>query len=271
MHATRKLWTWLAVICVLSFAVLGWVGTEIYLTAPPIPRQVISSKGIVLFSEGQVQRGQEAWRSAGGQQLGSVWGHGSYVAPDWSADWLHREALALRGVWAQQDFGKPFEQLGVGQQGELNGRLKSEMRRNTYDATTGTITLSPERTEAVQQVVQHYVGLFGNEPALDKLREQYAMNAGSLPDPLDLQALPAFVFWSAWSAATDRPGASDLSYTSNWPHEPLVDNNPTTGAGIWSIASIIFMLAAIAGMIFYHSTAKMVVIRHRPRTIRCST
>ncbi|HCE07120.1 MAG TPA: nitric oxide reductase large subunit, partial [Oxalobacteraceae bacterium] len=256
MHATRKLWTWLGVICVLSFAVLGWVGTEIYLTAPPIPKQVVSTNGAVLFSEGQVQLGQEAWLSAGGQQLGSVWGHGSYVAPDWSADWLHREALALRGVWAQQDFGKPYEQLSVGQQGDLNARLKSEMRRNTYDAATGTITLSPERAEAVRQVTQHYTGLFGDDPKLDKLREQYAMNAGTLPNPLDLQALPAFIFWSAWSAATDRPGATDLSYTSNWPHEPLVDNTPTAGAGIWSIASIIVMIGAIAAMILYHSTSK---------------
>ncbi|MBI3284898.1 MAG: nitric-oxide reductase large subunit [Burkholderiales bacterium] len=256
MHATRKLWTWLAVICVLSFSVLGWVGSEIYLTAPPIPKQILSTKGDVLFSEGQVQRGQEAWLSAGGQQLGSVWGHGSYVAPDWSADWLHREALALREAWAQQDFGQAYEQLSVGQQAELNARLKTEMRRNTYDAKSDRITLSPQRAVAVRQVAQHYMSLFGDDAALDKLREQYAMNAGSLPEQADLQALPAFLFWSAWSAATDRPGATDLSYTSNWPHEPLVNNTPTVGAGIWSIASVILMIAAIAGMVFYHSAAK---------------
>lgn len=253
MHATRKLWTWLAVICALSFSVLGWVGTEIYLTAPPIPKQVVSSKGTVLFSDGQVQRGQQAWLSAGGQQLGSVWGHGSYLAPDWSADWLHREALALREIWSQHDYKKPFAELGLGRQAEINGRVKAEMRGNTYDANTGIITLSPERATAVQQVAAHYVGLFGTDATLDALREQYAMNAGSLPDQADLQALPAFIFWASWSAATDRPGASDLSYTSNWPHEPLVDNTPTAGAGIWSIASIILMIAAIAGMIFYHS------------------
>jgi nitric oxide reductase subunit B len=80
MHATRKLWTWLAAICVLSFAVLGWVGTDIYVKAPPIPQQVVSAKGEVLFSGEQIQHGQEAWLSAGGQQLGSVWGHGSYLA-----------------------------------------------------------------------------------------------------------------------------------------------------------------------------------------------
>ncbi|MFZ6746745.1 nitric-oxide reductase large subunit [Undibacterium sp. JH2W] len=256
MHATRKLWTWLAVICVLSFTVLGWVGTEIYLTAPPIPKQVVSADGTVIFSEGQVLLGQEAWLSAGGQQLGTVWGHGSYVAPDWSADWLHRESLALLDIWAQKEAQTSYEQLSPGRQAELKARLKEEMRRNTYDASGNVITVSVGRAKAIQSVAQHYMALFGNDPSLEKLREQYAMNRGSLPEIKDLQALPAFFFWSAWAAATDRPGAADLSYTSNWPHEPLVNNTPTAGAGIWSIASVILMIAAIAGMIFYHSISK---------------
>src|SRR3990167_7634577 len=134
MKSTSRLWRWLGLIFVLSFGALGYLGWQIYLTAPPIPKAVVTTDGDVLFTGEQVQRGQQAWMSAGGQQLGSVWGHGSYVAPDWSADWLHREALALRGVWAQRDFGKAFEDLGVGQQAELNARLKTEMRANTYDA-----------------------------------------------------------------------------------------------------------------------------------------
>jgi len=256
MHATRKLWTWLAIICVLSFSVLGWVGTEIYVTAPPIPKQVVSPNGDVLFSATQIQRGQEVWLAVGGQQLGSVWGHGSYVAPDWSADWLHREALSLRELWAQHEFGRPFNQLSVGQQGDLSARLKVEMRGNTYGNQTGVITLSADRAQAVQQVAQHYIDLFGDDASLEELREQYAMNAGSFKDPEDLRALPAFFFWSAWAATTDRPGQTNLSYTSNWPHDELVGNTPTAGAGIWSIASVILMIATIAGMIFYHSASK---------------
>ena len=256
MYSSRKLWTWLAVICLLSFGVLGWVGTEIYLTAPPIPNQVISTSGKAVFTEGQVQQGQQAWQSAGGQQLGSVWGHGSYVAPDWSADWLHREALALRNIWAERDYKKSFENLSLGQQGEINGLLKNEMRSNTYDARTGNITLSDDRVAAIKEVKQHYINLFGDDASLNHLREQYAMGSGLLPDQADLEALPAFIFWSSWSAATNRPGETDLSYTSNWPHEPLVDNTPTGGTGIWSIASVIFMIAAIVGMIFLRSTSK---------------
>ncbi|KRB67855.1 nitric-oxide reductase large subunit [Noviherbaspirillum sp. Root189] len=256
MQSTRKLWTWLAIICVLSFAALGWVGTEIYVKAPPIPTQVISTKGDVLFTSEDVQQGQQAWLSAGGQQLGSVWGHGSYLAPDWSADWLHREAVSLRALLAKDKFGKQFEQLSTGQKAELEALVKDELRTNTYKAETGTIALSDIRAKAILEVAAHYSDLFGDEPALDKLREQYAMTSGSLANPDDRKALTAFFFWSAWAAATDRPGEVGLSYTSNWPHEPLVDNTPTTGNGIWSIASVILMIAAIAGMIFFHSRHK---------------
>ena len=184
MHATRRLWQWLAAVCLLSFAVLGWVGREIYLAAPPIPQRVVSQNGDVLFSPGQVQRGQEAWLAAGGQQLGTVWGHGSYVAPDWSADWLHREAIALQALLAAERYGLQPDQLSVGQKADLDAAVKAEMRRNTYDAASGAITVSAERAKAIRQVAAHYEGLFGDEPSLDKLREQYAMTAGSLHAPL---------------------------------------------------------------------------------------
>jgi nitric oxide reductase subunit B len=253
MKTTKKLWGALAVISLLSFAVLLWIGHEIWLAAPPIPKQVVSEQGQVLFADGEVERGQGVWLAAGGQQLGSVWGHGSYIAPDWSADWLHREALVLRQIWAQRDYGQAFDTLAKGPQAELNARLQTEMRRNGYDAATGRITLSADRTQAVQQVMAHYTGLFGNDAALDKLREQYAMANHSLSDPADLHALSSFFFWAAWSAGSDRPGQGQLSYTSNWPHEPLVGNTPTAEAGIWSIASVILMIAAIGGMVFWHS------------------
>jgi len=256
MQSTRKLWTWLAIICLLSFATLGLVGREIYLKAPPIPTSVVNTKGEVLYTADEIRYGQQAWLSAGGQQLGTVWGHGSYVAPDWSADWLHREALALLDQFAQQDYAKPYAELEPAQKSAVEARMKGEMRRNGYDDKTDTLAVSDARANAIRAVAEHYAGLFGSDPRLDKLREQYAMNAGSLPDAAQRHALTGFFFWSSWAAATDRPGQAGLSYTSNWPHEPLIGNTPTAGAGIWSIASIILMIGAIAGMLFFHSTQK---------------
>ncbi|MDQ5882201.1 MAG: nitric oxide reductase subunit, partial [Pseudomonadota bacterium] len=155
---------------------------------------------------------------------------------------------------AQQTHGTGYAGLQVSQQAALDARLKEEMRRNTHDAATGVVTLSVERTEAVQQVARHYIGLFGDEASLATLREQYAMLPATLKDVADREALAAFFFWSAWSATTDRPGETGLSYTSNWPHEPLVGNTPTANTGIWSIASVILMLGAIIAMIFFHAT-----------------
>lgn len=256
MRSTRTLWRWLGVIFLLSFAALGFLGWQIHLQAPPIPKAVVSQDGQVLFGEGEVTRGQQAWLAAGGQQLGTVWGHGSYVAPDWSADWLHREALALRDLGAAQRYGKPYEQLGVEQRGALDAWVKSEFRRNTYDGSRGVIVVSRERARAIEQTAQHYAGLFGAAPEFDGLREAYAMTADALPSPDDRKALAAFFFWSAWAAATDRPGEQGLSYTSNWPHEPLVGNTMTTSAAMWSIVSVVLLLGGIAAMLWFHSARK---------------
>ncbi|MBV8647546.1 nitric-oxide reductase large subunit [Paludibacterium sp.] len=253
MKSTRRLWGWLAVICLLSFSVLLYLGKEIYLAAPPIPTAVVDAGGKVIFTGEQIQRGQQVWLASGGQQVGTVWGHGSYVAPDWSADWLHREALALRDIWARQAYGQPYQALDADHQSLLDGRLRQAMRKNTYDPQSGRITISAERAQAVAQIAAHYEGLYSADPAFDTLRDQYAMTANAVPAANDREALASFYFWSAWSATTDRPGETDKTYTNNWPHEPLVGNTPTAANGLWSIASVVLLIAGIAGMIWYHS------------------
>ncbi|AKJ30889.1 nitric-oxide reductase large subunit [Caldimonas brevitalea] len=247
MKSTNRLWRWLGLIFVLSFGALGYLGWQIYLFAPPIPKSVQTTGGEVLYTGDQIQRGQQAWRAAGGQQLGSVWGHGSYVAPDWSADWLHREAVALRKILVGQ------QALTEETAAAIDAKVKREMRRNTYDDLSGAVKVSPERAAAIREVAAHFDGLFGSEASLAALREQYAMGDGVLPEKADRQALTAFFFWSAWSASTDRPSEEGLSYTSNWPHEPLVGNTLTGTAAMWSMASVILLLAGIAAMLWLHA------------------
>ncbi len=255
MTSNNRLWRWLGLIFVLSFGALGYLGWQIYLTAPPIPKSVVSTTGEVIFTGEQVGRGQQVWLASGGQQQGSVWGHGAYVAPDWSADWLHREALALRAI-RTKELRKDPTALTAADRGAVDGALKEEMRRNTYDAASGAIKVSPERALAIREVASHYQGLFGNDARFDKLREQYAMTDGEVSERADREALTAFFFWTAWAATTDRPGEQDLSYTSNWPHEPLVGNTMTDSAAIWSMVSIVLLLAGIAAMLWLHGSGK---------------
>ncbi|WP_457391964.1 nitric-oxide reductase large subunit [Roseateles sp. P5_E1] len=251
MKSRSNLWRWLGLIFVLSFGALGYLGWQIYLSAPPIPNRVVSADGELLFTGEQIQLGQQAWLSAGGQQLGTVWGHGAYVAPDWSADWLHREAVALkaRRLAEQQQSGLTVSDA---QRAAVDQLVRDEMRRNTYEESSGDVRVTAARAQAIREVASHYDGLFGTEPALDKLRDQYAMTAGALPEAEHRKALAAFFFWSAWAAVTDRPGEAGLSYTSNWPHEPLVGNTMSTSAAMWSMVSIVLLLAGIAAMLWLH-------------------
>lgn len=251
----RNLWRWLGLVFVLSFGALGFLGWQIHLQAPPIPTSVTTGDGDVVFTGDDIRRGQQAWLSSGGQQLGTVWGHGSYLAPDWSADWLHREAEALRAVRASSRFDVSAG-LPAALQGALDAAVKSEMRRNTYDAESGRVQVSAERAQAIRQVATHYDKLFGMHPDMAKLREQYAMMDNTLPAAQDRKALAAFFFWSAWAAATDRPGETGISYTSNWPHEPLVGNTMTTSAAVWSMVSIVLLLAGIAAMLWLHGASR---------------
>lgn len=252
MIHNSRLWRWLGLIFVLSFGALGYLGWQIYLAAPPIPQSVVTTNGQVLFTGDQIQRGQQAWLSAGGQQLGTVWGHGAYVAPDWSADWLHREALALQAIRLKQSVGTSTPTLG--ESAAVDAQLQAEMRRNTYDSIASRITVSPERAEAIRAVAHHMEGVFGTDPALAKLREQYAMNDGSLPVKEDREAIAAFFFWSSWAAVTDRPGETGLSYTSNWPHDALVGNTMSDSAAVWSMVSIVLLLGGIAAMLWVHGS-----------------
>lgn len=95
VFTVKRLWLILAIAMIISFGVLLFMGRQIYQMGPPISENVATTTGEILFTGNDVETGQNVWQSIGGMEQGSIWGHGSYLAPAWSADWLHREAIAL--------------------------------------------------------------------------------------------------------------------------------------------------------------------------------
>lgn len=249
----KKLWLGFAAVLIGSFAVLGYYGSEIYRQAPPIPERVVTESGQVLFSGQDIKDGQNVWQSVGGQQLGSVWGHGAYVAPDWTADWLHKEAVFILDTWAKEVKSPTYEQLQTELQAMLQARLQLLLRQNTYNPATGQLVVSDVRARAIAEVGQHYIGLFGNDPALANYREAYAIPANSVKTPKRLQQLKAFFFWASWACVTERPGQA-VSYTNNWPAEPLVGNHPSSDLIIWTGFSIIVLLTGIGLLAYYYAS-----------------
>ncbi|HXS75665.1 MAG TPA: nitric-oxide reductase large subunit [Terracidiphilus sp.] len=251
----KRYWLALAVVILGSFAVLGTVGRKMISQAPPIP-DVYTADGQLLFTGSTITDGQGVWQSIGGQEIGTIWGHGAYVAPDWSADWLHRESSILLDTWAQREGAANFASMNVERQAALKARLVSAIRTNTYDAATNRVTLSADRVSAYQQLAAYYANVFASG------RKEYAIPQGALTNQAKQQQLAAFFWWSAWATSTNRPG-SNVSYTNNWPHEPLVGNVPTSGAVLWSIISVVALIAGIGGLVWWNASREKELV-HGP-------
>jgi nitric oxide reductase subunit B len=247
----KKLWISFGLVVIVSFAVLGWIGTRIYQEMPPIPDRVVTTDGMEVVASGEIGKGQNVWQSLGGMQVGSIWGHGSYVAPDWTADWLHREAVFVLNEWASAEHQQPYDKLSAENQARLQGRLQEIYRRNNYDAATNTLRIEPVRAKAFAANLQHYSAVFmeGNEP--------YAVHQGTVSSPERMRQFAAFIFWTSWTAAANRPNDT-ISYTSNWPYEPLVGNRPTGESVMWTGVSIIMLLAGICAMVWWYASQKEV-------------
>ena len=216
---------WIALLAVIvgSFAILAGFAPRIRSAAPPLPSRVVGPGGAVVIEGEAIRRGQNVWQSIGGQEVGSIWGHGAYVAPDWTADWLHREATFMLDRWAREEgiASGTTRSRRSGRRRSGSGRPHA-LRENTYDPETGAIRVGAERAAAFDAGAAHDADVFARG------RDAYAIPAGALDDPARARDLAAFFFWTTWAGVTNRPG-QEVTYTKNWPHEPLVGNRPTGG------------------------------------------
>jgi nitric oxide reductase subunit B len=252
MNSFKKLWTGFILVVVISFAVLGYYGYEIYQQAPPIPEKVITPSGELLFTGESIMDGQNVWQSMGGQEVGTVWGHGAYVAPDWTADWLHREATYILNRWSEEEFNRSFDVLPGEQKAALEWRLQENLRKNNYDPDNKTLTISELRKETFLHLQKYYTGLFTDDPALDQLRSDYAIPKNAIKDPGRMEKMTQFFFWASWACVTERPG-ENISYTHNWPPDAQIGNTPTGALVLWTGFSVIMLLVGIGALVFYHA------------------
>lgn len=251
----KNLWIALSVVIIFSFAVLLYYGKQIYQKAPPIPVNVVNSSGKVLFTGQDIKDGQNIWQSMGGQEVGTIWGHGAYVAPDWTADYLHREAKFLLNKWSQEDHDVEFESLLPDEKAFMESRLQRFLRENTYDEKTGNLVIHNERYEAFLFLNEYYSGIFMDNPEFDELRASYAIAKNSIKSEDRMNKMSTFFFWASWACVTNRPG-ENITYTHNWPPDEQIGNVPTSDLILWTGFSIIMLLVGIGIMIFVQARSR---------------
>src|SRR5262245_45392741 len=117
------------IVGLFGFLILGILAYRTYTDQPPIPWRVIGPDGQLLFTGEDVTAGQEVFLKNGLMEYGSVFGHGAYLGPDFTADYLHRAALIS------------LDQGGYSS-GTAPERTIADFKANRYDATSGTLTFS---------------------------------------------------------------------------------------------------------------------------------
>ncbi|MET0112520.1 MULTISPECIES: nitric-oxide reductase large subunit [Limnospira] len=262
--------TWLVLICIVTFTVLISAGAAIYKNAPPIPATIVSPQQEMILSQAEIQQGQETYLARGGQHIGSVWGHGSYLAPDWTADVLHRWGLATAGViynsnpvFTQED----LESLPDIDRATLQIQVEKQFKTNRYDPETKALTLTEAQTIGLQKVFEDY------QTWLSQGSVVHSIPSGWFTDNTQIHNVTAFFAWTAWAASANRPNAP-FSYTANFPHDDLIGNQAPPQFLIWSIVSVIVLIAAIAVFLFIYLTQEdpeeVQVVTERP-SIRLAT
>ncbi len=241
---------WLVLICIVTFSVLIAAGAVIYKNAPPIPATVVSPQQEIILTQETIQAGQETYLARGGQHIGSIWGHGSYLAPDWTADVLHRWGLATAGILYTGDTNfsqADLEALSVVERAQIQAQVQQEFKVNRYDPETGALTLTAAQIQGLTQVFKDYQTLLSQGSAV------HSIPSGWFKDPTEIRNVTGFFAWTAWAAASNRPN-SPFSYTANWPHDDLIGNQAPGQFVIWSIVSVIVLIAAIALFLFVYLT-----------------
>jgi nitric oxide reductase subunit B len=241
---------WLILICIVAFTVLLAAGAAIWKNAPPVPDVVRSSQQEIILTKAEIQAGQEIYLARGGQHIGSVWGHGSYLAPDWTADVLHKWGLATAGVLYNDN--PNFSQANLAalpapERAGLQAEVGEEFKTNRYDPQTKELTLTNAQTQGLKYVFEQYRKLLTYGSPIHSIPQ------GWFKDDTQIRNVTAFFTWTAWAAAANRPNAP-FSYTANWPHDDLIGNQPPGQFIIWSIVSIIVLIAGIGVFLFVYLT-----------------
>src|SRR5271157_3811758 len=185
-----------AIVMIVGFTVMGMLAYRTYTGEPPIPGRVTDDSGHVLFTRTDILAGQAVFLRNGLMEYGSIFGHGAYLGPDFTADYLHRAALMAI------DF---YNGLGSDQ---ARAVTIADFKTNRYDSASDTLTFTAAQVNAFNGLQSYYYTFFA-EPTT-----KYGLRPKAITNSIDSRNLTAFFAWSAWCASTLRPGLQ-YSYTNN--------------------------------------------------------
>jgi nitric oxide reductase subunit B len=230
-------------VLIIGFTILVMLSVRAYDDGPPVPERVVNAGGETVFTGDDIRAGQRVFLKYGLMENGSIWGHGAYLGPDFSAQYLHTLALDTQAYLASKRYGTELKKLDADRRDALNADVEKLLKKNRYDPKTRTLLFTEPEETSYKHQIQMWTRHFSEESVNGGLPVHY------IHDARDLKHLTAFFAWTAWATVANRPGLS-YSYTSNFPYEPLVGNRATHAALLWSALSLITLLGGTALILF---------------------
>ena len=247
LPATETLSPWwrrsVLLVFVFGMAVLIFMSVQAYRYAPPIPESVVDSAGKVIFNRQDIESGQEVFLKYALMQNGSIWGHGSYLGPDFSAAYLHELAVDTGNAIARQEFSTDLSALNEDQRSLIETRVAKLLKENRYDPSSSQLKFLDAEKASYQRQRQFWTDYFLQPTTNAGLPSKY------IHDPEEIRQLTAFFAWTAWASVANRPDKS-YSYTNNFPYDPMVGNLLTADSLLWSALSVAMLLAGLALVLF---------------------
>ena len=228
---------------IVGFSVLIGMTVSAYQFAPPIPETVVGADGTTLFTGEDIRAGQAVFLKYGLMENGTIWGHGAYLGPDFSAEYLHTLGLDTAAVISSQLYGKAPEALTAAERSAVEAQVASALKQNRYDPSNQSLVFTDVEAASFQNQITKWTTYFS------KPTNNAGLQAALVSDPQELRQLTAFFAWTAWASVANRADRP-YSYTNNFPYDPLVGNVVTADTVLWSALSIAALLGGLALVLF---------------------
>jgi nitric oxide reductase subunit B len=235
-------WTLLgtAIIC---FVMIAWATRQTYKDAPMLPDQFVTRDGTVVMSASDIVAGKAGFQEADLMDYGSIYGMGSYFGPDYTARNLVALATETENQLAEATTKTPFSNLAPDDQSRINSAMRQQLHH--VDLTQKRVVIPDALAEAMVIVRGDVAAKLLQDNVSEGYSKARSLNAETAAQTAE------FLIYSSLTTIAYRPG-SEISWTQNWPYEPIVGNAPTSETFIWTWASFCFVFFGFGAVLFIY-------------------
>ena len=186
----------------MEFAVLLWITTGSYYrkVQPPVPEKVMDASGSLVFTGTDIKAGQQIFLKKALMNNGTIWGHGAYLGPDFSAEYLHNLALDVSNYIALQKYSIGFSQLAPEQKKSLVPLTRDLLAENRYQYDVYNLLFTEPEVKSYNDQISYWKDYLQKSPANRGLSKTLII------DQVELKQLTSFFAWAAWAITAKVPG-----------------------------------------------------------------